>query len=124
MTKEQFADIVRELPESESIFFAKGADKEENKAFFRKMIERRIQHCESQLKNNLDNARATMTGQIVFWEGGHFSYPVWEALKEAINQPLDKWDRLIWQQIIRQMAEDHVANKEAYYIATEYLLVL
>ena len=89
---------------------------------FRKMIESRIEHCYNSLIENKDKAVATYSGQIVCWEGGHFSYPVYQELVRSREQDIRKWSAIIWQQIIRQMAYYEDNRLELMNVATEMLL--
>lgn len=89
---------------------------------FRKVIESRIEHCYNSLLENKDKAVATCSGQIVCWEGGHFSYPVYQELVKSRKQDIMKWSAIIWQQIIRQMALDECYDMTLVNIATEFLL--
>lgn len=75
-----------------------------NAPFFRRMIQNRINHCETQLNIHLHEAKSL--GQIIIWEGGHFAIPVWEQLTETQNQYIQDWSALVWEQIIRQMGRE------------------
>lgn len=78
------------------------------RAFFREMIQHRLDHCESELEKHLEEAGALDEfRQIIVWKGGHFSVPVWKALKESENLPIKEWNSLIWEQIIRQMGREN-----------------
>lgn len=89
---------------------------------FRDIIEARIHHCYSRLLENMDKAVVLYGGQTVCWEGGHFSVPVYKALIMSHEEKLLKWPAIIWQQIIRQMAQDKNTDMELINMATEMLL--
>lgn len=90
---------------------------------FKKVIEQRLQHCLEQLKNHTHEASYVENHDVIVWKGGHFLIPVYNALLEAQEQGIKEWDRLVWQQIIRQMATENY--EPIYYnIATEFLLCI
>lgn len=73
----------------------------------KRLAKARLAHCYKQLHANL--AKAThVTQELIVWEGGHFSVPVWESL-EAILQLNDvrDLDALQTQQLIRANMEQH-----------------
>lgn len=74
---------------------------QDRSGFFRSM--KRIEHCEKQLEEHLHEANSICEGQIVVWNGGHFSIPVWDR---ALDQDLRDWNALIWEQVIRQMGRE------------------
>lgn len=86
---------------------------------FRELIEHRIEHCEYNLKTNIQHAKSTMQGQIIVWPGGHFSWPVYKALIESREQHPFEWSALVWEQIIRQMARESCRNVLMYDMASE-----
>lgn len=88
---------------------------------FKKVIDARIQHCLEQLKNHTHEASYVEDHGVIVWEGGHFSIPVYDALLDAQEQGIKEWNRLVWQQIIRQMAIEK-ANLIYFNLATEFLL--
>lgn len=68
---------------------------------------RRMRRCASKLGQNLASANV-VTPEGVAWKGGHFSLPVYKALKEFVDHRGDKkyLSPLILQQVIREMAND------------------
>lgn len=91
---------------------------------FAEVIRRRIHHCEENCLHNLAEAQVCNDGQTIVWTGGHFSIPVHAELRKALYCAPHEWNRLVWQQIIRQMYEDEVKNEILFQVATEVLLVL
>lgn len=89
---------------------------------FKKVIEQRLQHCLEQLKNHANEASYVEDHGVIVWKGGHFSIPVYDALLDAQEQGIKEWDRLVWQQIIRQMAIQGGYEPIYFHIATEFLL--
>lgn len=119
MTREEYSNLVEKLvvvnywtPEDRITI----KDYEDE---FRELVEKRIQHCEEQLKANLHRANSLCDGQMIVWPGGHFSYPVYEALINSRNVAIEKWNALVWEQIIRQMAREHYDDIVMYDIASE-----
>lgn len=86
---------------------------------FRTILAKRIEHCEKSFMDNLKNAKSAMRGQIAWWDGGHFSYPVYMGMLAATYFPIKKWNALIWQQIIRQMSRMSDINPILFEIASE-----
>lgn len=120
---QEVIDIIKTLP------VVDGASSHENpislneaEKVFKKVIEARIQHCLGQLKDHAKDAVYVDNQGMVIWDNGHFSIPVYDALLDAQNQGMKEWDRLIWQQIIRQMAIQGGYESIYFYIATEFLL--
>lgn len=73
----------------------------------KRLAKARLAHCYKQLHANL--AKAThVTQELIAWDGGHFSVPVWESV-EAILQLNDvrDLDALQTQQLIRANQEQH-----------------
>lgn len=106
MTLEELSAKIENLP---TVDYWESAQKESLKdrsEFFRSMIQKRIEHCEKQLEENLHEANSICEGQIIVWNGGHFSVPVWNYLKQALEQDLRDWNALIWEQVIRQMGRE------------------
>lgn len=68
---------------------------------------RRMRRCASRLGQNLATAK-TVTRDIIAWNGGHFSVPVYQALQEFVESRGDKkvFSTLILQQVMREMKED------------------
>ena len=94
----------------------------ENKNFFRKMIQHRIDHCEKQVIENLDRAKSL--GPLVVWKGGHFSISVYAELSRFVDTDITEWSALVWEQIIRQMGrEQEHFDPILWDIASEMLLV-
>lgn len=98
-------------------------DKKELEEKFKEIIKNRIEHCENELYSHLDEA--VLIGPIVYWDGGHFSKPVYDNLQRAYKQPMSSWDRMTWQQIIRQLySMNHTEeSRRLFFAATEILLV-
>ena len=94
---------------------------QEAENFFREVIKSRINHCVNNLKAHANEAKVASIA--VVWPTGYFSVPVYESLLEAQNQDWKDWSPLIWQQIIRQMAEEDCKNNIMFRIATEFILV-
>ena len=86
---------------------------------FRDLVERRIQHCEKELKANLHRAKSLSDCQIIVWPRGHFSYPTYEALVNSRDIAIEEWNALIWEQVIRQMARSYCDDPIMYDIASE-----
>lgn len=119
MTKEEYSNLAKNL---EVVNHWIPKDRITIKDFeyeFRQLIENRIYHCEKQLKANLHRAKSSCGGLVVVWSGGHFSYPVYEALVNSRNVAIEKWNALVWEQIIRQMAREHYDDIVMYDIASE-----
>lgn len=73
----------------------------------KRLAKARLAHCYKQLHANL--AKAThVTPELIAWEGGHFSVPVWKSV-EAILQLTDvrDLDAMQTQQLIRANQEQH-----------------
>ena len=115
MTKEEYSNLVKNLVVVDYWTPEEQITMKDYEYQFRQLIERRIQHCEEQLKANLHLANSLCDGQI----GGHFSYPVYEALINSHNEVIEEWSALVWEQIIRQMAREHSINVIMYDIASE-----
>ena len=118
MKKEQLSNIVSKL-EYVHYLDIKTPDILTHESFFRKMIENRIKHCEENLKENLHHAVKAMHGQMILWENGHFSLPVYNALIESRKLHVYDWSALIWEQIIRQMAREKNIDPLMFDIASE-----
>ena len=106
MTLEELSAKIENLP---TVDYWESSPKESLKdrsEFFRSMIQKRLEHCEKQLEEHLYEAKSICSGQVVVWEGGHFSVPVWDHLKQALEQDLRDWNALVWEQIIRQMGRE------------------
>ena len=124
MTKEKHEEIMRliaNLPAAEDNVKENKLSFEETENFFRKVIEKRINHCVDNLKAHANEAKVAFA--TVVWKDGHFSVPVYDSLIEAQGQDMRSWSPLIWQQIIRQMIEDKCENNTMFQIATEFILV-
>lgn len=89
---------------------------------FRTILTMRIEHCEKSFMDNLKNAKSSAQGQIAWWNNGHFSYPVYMGMLAATYFPINKWDALIWEQIIRQMARMSDIDPILFDIASERCL--
>lgn len=113
--------LIAGLPAAEDNIVENKPSFEETEKFFKKVIEARINHCVSDLKAHVNEAKVAFA--TVVWEGGHFSVPVYWDLEEALNQDWRNWSPLIWQQIIRQMVEDDCKDNLMFRIATEFILV-
>jgi hypothetical protein len=113
--------LIAGLPVAEDITRDDRPSLKEVESFFRNIIEARINHCVDSLKAHASVAKVAFN--VVVWKDGHFSIPVYEALVEAQNQDWRDWNPLIWQQIIRHMAEDSCKDNMMFCIATEFMLV-
>lgn len=89
---------------------------------FKSIIAKRMKHCYDALTTKEIKSRSGSGLIIMFTDGTHFSYPVYEALDKALKQPMCKWDKLIWQQIVRQLYLSK--DDKLFNIATEYLFIL
>lgn len=123
MTVKEIFEKIAKLPTVD--YWNNGVNYEEllkkHESFFRKMIDNRIDHCECQLAENINKAQRTQ--QIIVWEGGHFSIPVWTELVNSRKQKLTEWSALVWEQIIRQMGrENEHFDAVLWDIASEMLL--
>lgn len=115
----EVVDLMRGLPE-----LAETGRKDEvnlHEAEFRCIIDNRINHCYADLMLHKDSAKVSFQS-VACWETGHFSLPVFKMLVESRDIPLKEWNKLIWEQIIRQMALDECYDMELINIATEFLL--
>lgn len=119
MTSKEYSNLVKNLVVVDYWTPEEQVTMKDYEHQFRQLIERRIQHCEEQLKANLHNANSLCDGQIIVWPRGHFSYPVYEALIDSHNMAIEEWSALVWEQIIRQMAREHSNNVIMYDIASE-----
>lgn len=115
----EVVDLMRGLPELVETGRKDGINLHE--AEFRCIIDNRINHCYADLMLHKDSAKVNFQS-IACWETGHFSLPVFKMLVESRDIPLKEWNKLIWEQIIRQMALDECYNMELINIATEFLL--
>ena len=122
MTREDYSKLAEKL-ESVSYWQGEAPTVKDYDDKFRELIKNRLEHCENSLKDNLNHAYSTNSGLMIIWKGGHFSYPVYEALVQSLTIPTEEWSALIWEQIIRQMADEKCTDTQMYYIASEYLLV-
>ena len=124
MNNEQHTEVMRliaNLPIAEDNTREARPSLQEAENFFREVIKSRIQHCVNNLKAHANEAKVASIA--VVWSTGYFSVPVYESLLEAQNQDWKDWSPLIWQQIIRQMAEEDCKNNIMFRIATEFILV-
>lgn len=100
---------------------------------FMSYLKARIEHCAKSLNENI--MRATFISQeLVLWEGGRFSRPVYDKMLEfytawqnvedvTIDMLLaDSNFKLVIQQVVRYMYDNHIDDKELFYILTELLL--
>ena len=115
-------DIIKTLPIVDSArSYVTPVSLADAEKVFKKVIDARIQHCLEQLKSHAHEASYVDNQGVVVWKNGHFFIPVYEALLDAQEQGIKEWNRLVWQQIIRQMATEKY--EPIYYnIATEFLL--
>ena len=123
MNNEQHTEVMRliaNLPIEEDNIREARPSLQEAENFFREVIKSRINHCVNNLKAHANEAKAGLT--TVVWPTGYFSVPVYESLLKAQNQDWRDWSPLIWQQIIRQMAEEDCKNNIMFKIATEFIL--
>lgn len=116
MTKEEYSKLIDKLEVDDYIITERTTIKDYEDEF-RKLIENRLQHCEEQFRTNLQHAKSN--GNIIVWNGGHFSYPTYEALVNSRKEAIEEWNGLVWEQIIRQMAREHCDNVIMYDIASE-----
>ena len=124
MNNEQHTEVmhlIANLPVAEDNIREARPSLQEAENFFREVIKSRINHCVNNLKAHANEAK--VTSSIVVWKDGHFSVPAYMALVEAQNLDWDDWSPFIWQQIIRQMAEEDCKNNIMFRIATEFILV-
>ena len=124
MNNEQHTEVMRliaNLPVAEDNTREARPSLQEAENFFREVIKSRINHCVNNLKAHANEAKVASIA--VVWPTGYFSVPVYESLLEAQNQDWKDWSPLIWQQIIRQMAEEDCKNNIMFRIATEFILV-
>ena len=124
MNNEQHTEVMRliaNLPIAEDNTREARPSLQEAENFFREVIKSRINHCVNNLKAHANEAKVASIA--VVWPTGYFSVPVYESLLEAQNQDWKDWSPLIWQQIIRQMAEEDCKNNIMFRIATEFILV-
>ena len=124
MNNEQHTEVMRliaNLPVAEDNTREARPSLQEAENFFREVIKSRINHCVNNLKAHANEAKVASIA--VVWPTGHFSVPVYESLLEAQNQDWKDWSPPIWQQIIRQMAEEDCKNNIMFRIATEFILV-
>lgn len=69
----------------------------------KRLAKARMAHCYNMLHSHLANA-SHITPQIIAWEGGQFSVPVWEALENILTlDDVRKLYPLQAQQLIRAM---------------------
>lgn len=124
MNNEQHTEVMRliaNLPVAEDNTREARPSLQEAENFFREVIKSRINHCVNNLKAHANEAKVASIA--VVWPTGHFSVPVYESLLKAQNQDWKDWSPLIWQQIIRQMAEENCKNNIMFRTATEFILV-
>lgn len=94
------------------------------------IIRDRLNHCCNELLVNINTNKKIQKVcnnlYIDYCDGkrGHFSFPTYKALYEALDQSIDDWNKLIWQQIVRQMYISKKVDEECFMYATEALLVL
>lgn len=116
----EVVDLMRGLPELVETGRKNGVV-DLHEAEFRQIINNRINHCYADLMLHKDSAKVNFQS-IACWETGHFSLPVFKMLVESRDIPLKEWNKLIWEQIIRQMALDECYDMTLVNIATEFLL--
>ena len=119
MTKEEYSSLIEKLVVIDYWTPEEHITMKDYEDQFRQLIERRIQHCEEQLKANLHRANSLCDGQIIVWPRGHFSYPVYEALVNSRDVSIEEWNALVWEQVIRQMARSRCDDMIMYDIASE-----
>ena len=119
MRKEEYSNLVKNLEVVDYWTPEERITMKDYEDQFRQFVERRIQHCEEQLKDNLHWAKSLLHGQIIVWPRGHFSYPVYEALVNSRDIAIEEWNALVWEQVIRQMARSYCDDMIMYDIATE-----
>lgn len=95
-------------------------------------IKKRVQHCESELSKNIATA-CIITPDQVFWPDGHFSLPVYKAMKEWLESRPTDWSDMtvpIAQQVARAIYKfgyriegGDRARDLCFNIATEIMLM-
>lgn len=111
-------DNVKDMERSVSI------DPADLDTYFKRVITRRMCHCATNLLYKYKQASKTPSGEyVMFDDNTHFSKPVYEAMLQALETTHEKWNTLIWQQVVRQMHCEHSTDDEMFNIATEYFLV-
>lgn len=76
----------------------------------KRLAKYRMARCYAQLHSNLTKA-PYITKQIIAWNGGHFSVPVWKALEGILElKDIRQMDALQTQQIIRAMLMNNNSN--------------
>lgn len=86
----------------------------------------RLSHCYSELLKQCKNKETGIccSGLIVLFENGkHFSYPVYETLYKALNEDLNNFDSLVLEQILREMFDRKINDKDLFYYVSERLLI-
>lgn len=92
---------------------------------FKTLIQTRIFRCVGSVIAARNNKKeiSNYHNKCLFWDDKHFSVPVCDALEEALDQTIDQWSKLVWQQIVR-LYVDYNYNSQLFQYATEKLLVL
>lgn len=89
------------------------------------LIKKRCEHCASELKAHIHEAKSVMDGQVVVWNGGHFSVVTYKAMQDFLENPsLCNINRLIAQQALRSMrnCDDYKNDDFLFTFLTELVL--
>ena len=93
-------------------------------AYFKSVITRRLCHCAENLVSKYQNGAKTPSGEyVMFNDRTHFSKPVYKEMLNALKVRHEKWNPLVWQQVVRQLHTEHCTDDDMFDIATEYFLV-
>lgn len=110
------------VPYSKEPFPIKRVD--DKKFYFdvRSLIQHRMLHCYAALDENFCWA-TYVSDQVIVWEGGHFSVPMYQAMKDWLATDPGNVPQIIAQQALRQMFEEQsFSDKELFYYLTEVIL--
>lgn len=91
------------------------------------VIKSRLDHCYYNLVNKCletEKVLVSCSEQIVtFNDGSHFSFPVYNYLYEALNKDILSWSELVLEQILREMFDRKIDDKDLFYYISERLLI-
>lgn len=117
----ELIDKIRDVKDLERL---SSSEPDKLDVYFKNVITRRLCHCAINLLSKYQNGTKTPSGKyVMFNDNTHFSKPVYENMLDALKVRHEKWNPLIWQQVVRQMYYEHSADNNEFDIATEYLLV-
>jgi hypothetical protein len=89
-------------------------------------------HCSNELSKHIKNAKMIYQGQVIVWDGGHFSLPVYQYMYDFVqnytctDESYRKYiNPMVLQQALRALEHEEMKNKHYLFMClTEELLVV